>query len=160
MVNLVILTGLTLFILGAILFDKTFISFRTQIIIVLSGAAIGIAAFHFVWRQKKYGLIATLFLGIFLGASIPYCFIATTNYYLREDKSENVLLEILETGYGSGRRRECKTPYAVIEYQNIKKDINFDCRYVKIISNYKTLRLKISKGFWGFPVYTDKKINS
>lgn len=156
--NLIVFPGVSLFLWGFFLFDKTFISYRTQIIITLIGAAIGITVLHFLWRQKKYGLSATLCFGFFLGGPVPYSFIATTNYYLREN-SENVRLEILNTGNRSRRGGDCKTPYAVIEYQNVKKDILFDCHYQKTISNYKSLMLTVSKGFWGYTVYLDKKIN-
>lgn len=150
--------GMFLFIWGSFLFGKTFISFRTLIIMALIGVVVGITVLYFLWRHKKYGLLAALFVGSFWGGSLPYSFIATTNYYLR-DNPENVLLNILETGNGSGLRRKCKTPYAVIEYENIQKSIVFDCHFEKTISNYKRVRLKVSKGFWGYTVYIDKNIN-
>jgi uncharacterized membrane protein YeaQ/YmgE (transglycosylase-associated protein family) len=113
-INWNVLSGIFLFIWGLSLFDKTFISYRTQIIIILIGAVVGILAFHFLLRQKKYGLFVTIFYGFFLGAPVPYGIIATTNYYLRQNNSENVLLEFLKTGNGSGRRKKCKTPFAGI----------------------------------------------
>jgi hypothetical protein len=76
-----------------------------------------------------------------------------------EKNAKHHLQEFLKTGNGSGRRKKCKTPFAVIEYQNIKKTIEFDCHFEETISNYKSLTLTVSKGFWGYTVYTHKRIN-
>jgi hypothetical protein len=157
---LILFLGVTLFIWGILLFDKTFISTRTQIFITLLGTAIGIVVLHFLWRHKKYGLLATLFYGFFLGGPIPYCFIATSNYYIRGDKSKTIQLNIIESGNRSRRKSKCKTPYAIVEYQNLKKDIPFSCDYEKTISDFKTVTLTVSKGLWGYMVFTDKQLNN
>ena len=156
---LILFPGVALFVWGSLLFDKTFISTQTQVVITLLGATLGIFGLHFLWRQKKYGLIATLFFGFFLGGPIPFTFIATTNYYLRTEKSVNIELDILETGNRSRRKSNCRTPYAVVKHVDIKKDILFPCDYEKTISKYKSLTLTVAKGFWGYPVFIDKKLN-
>ena len=156
---LILLPGVALFIWGIVLFDKTFISNMAQVIITLIGATIGITIMYFIWRHKKFGLIPTFFFGFFLGGPIPYCFIATTNYYFRAEKSEIVDLDIIETGNRSSRKSKCRTPFAVIEHLDIKKDILFPCDYEKTISSYKNLTLTVSEGFWGYTVYLDKKLN-
>jgi hypothetical protein len=155
---LIIFPNTALFIWGIILFSKTIISSQTQALIIFIGAIVGITVLHLIWRHKNYGFFVTIFYGFYLGF-IPYSFIATTNYYLRADHSENVQLEILKTGNRSSRKSNCRTPYAVIEYQHIKKDILFPCDYEKTISNYKSLTLTVSEGFWSFMVLTDKKLN-
>lgn len=155
---LIIFPNTALFIWGIILFSKTIISSQTQAIIILVGAIVGITVLYLFWRFKNYGFLVTVFLGFYLGF-IPYSFIAATNYYLRADHSENVQLEILKTGNRSSRKSNCRTPYAVIEYQHIKKDILFPCDYEETISNYKSVTLTVSKGFWGYMVITDKKLN-
>jgi hypothetical protein len=155
---LIIFPGTALFIWGLILFSKTIISFQTQVIIIFVGAIVGITVLHLFGRFKNYGLLAKVFFGFYLGF-IPYAFIATTNYYLRADHSENIQLEIIKTGNRSSRGSACRTPYAVIEYQHVKKDIRFPCDYEESISNYKSLTLTVSEGFWGYMVFTDKKLN-
>lgn len=157
--GLILLPGVMLLIWGALLFDKTFISLQTQILIILLGATAGIIVLHFLWRHKNYGLIATLFFGFFLGAPIPYCFMAATNYYLRDYKTQKVQLDIIKTGNRSKGKSNCKRPYAVIEFQNINKEILFGCGYETTISKYKSLTLTVYKGFWGYTVYTDKLLN-
>ena len=155
---LIIFPGSALFIWGIILFSKTIISSQTQAIIIFVGAIVGITVLHLFWRFKNYGFLVTVFLGFYLGF-IPYAFIATTNYYLRSDHSENVQIEILKTGNRSSRKSNCRTPYAVIEYLQIKKEILLPCDYEKTISNYKSLTLTVTEGFWGYMVFTDKKLN-
>lgn len=156
---LILFAGAAFFTWGILLFDKTFIYFQTEIIITLLGAPVGIIVLHFFWRHKKYGLIATLFYGSFLGVPIPYCFMATTNYYFRDNKTQKVQLDIIKTGNRSKGRGSCKTPYAVVEFQGINKEIPFHCGYEKSISKYKSLTLTVSKGLWGYTVYTDKLLN-
>jgi hypothetical protein len=85
---LIIFPGIALFLWGIILFEKTFISLQTIGIITLVGAIVGITVLHLIWRYKKYGFLVTVFYGFILGGSIPFSFIATTNYYLRSDHSE------------------------------------------------------------------------
>ncbi|MCG9900932.1 MAG: hypothetical protein MH132_13090 [Hydrotalea sp.] len=156
---LILFPGVALFIWGILLFDKTFIPTQTQVIITLLGATIGFIVVHFLWRHKEYGLFATLFFGFFLGGPIPFTFVATTNYYLRTEESENIELDILETGNRSRRKSNCRTPYVIVEHLDIKKDILFPCDYEKTISKYKRLTLTVSKGFWGYPVFINKKLN-
>lgn len=156
---LILFPGVALFIWGMLLFEKTFIPTQTQFVFTLLGAILGITGLHFLWRHKKYGLVATLFFGFFLGGLIPFAFIATTNYYLRSEKSVSIKLDILETGNRSRRKSRCRTPYAVVEHLDIKKEIQFACDYEKTISKYKTLTLTVAKGFWGYPVFIDKKLN-
>jgi hypothetical protein len=156
---LILFQGSALFIWGILLFRKTFISTQTQIIVTLIGAVIGIIVLYFFWRNKKYGIVMTLFYGFFLGGPIPYCFVATTNYYFRDNKPKTVQLNIIATGNRSARKSKCRTPYATVEYQDIKIDILFACDYEKTISNFKTVMLTVSKGSWGYMVYTDKQLN-
>ena len=155
---LIIFPGTALFIWAIILFSKTIISNQTQAIIILVGAIVGITLLHLFERFKNYGFLVKVFLGFYLGF-IPFSFIATTNYYLRADHTENIQLEILKTGNRSSRKSNCRRPYAVIEYQHIKKDILFPCDYEETISNYKSLTLTVSEGFWDYMIFTDKKLN-
>lgn len=157
--QLILFGGVALCLWGIILFDKTFITAQTQILITLIGAIIGILVIHFFWRQKNYALFVTLFYGIFLGGSVPYCFLATTNYYFRGNEKQNLRLSIIKTGNRSGRKSSCRTPYAVVEFQNITKEIPFECDYEASISSFKNLTLTVSKGYWGYMVYTDKTLN-
>ncbi|MES2773521.1 MAG: hypothetical protein V4722_05030 [Bacteroidota bacterium] len=156
---LILLPGIALFLWGGVLFERTFIATQTQVVIILTGAIIGITFLYFMWRQKEYGLLAAVFLGFFLGGSIPYCFIATTNYYFRTDNSEDVRFTILESGNRSQRRSQCRMPYATIQYNGIKKEILFPCDYEKTIANYKTLTLTVSNGFLGYMVFGERRLN-
>lgn len=91
---------------------------------------------------------------------MPYCLVATTNYYLKDESTEIINLEIIKTGNHSKRKSRCKIPYAEIEYEGINKEIKFGCEHEKSISNYKYLTLKISNGFLNYKVYTDKELKN
>lgn len=85
---LILFSGSALFIWGISLFKKTFIETQTQVYITLFGATIGTLVLYFFGRRKSYDLLVTLFLGFYLGGSIPFCLMATTNYYLRNDEKQ------------------------------------------------------------------------
>lgn len=156
---LILFSGSALFIWGISLFNKTFIETQTQVYITLFGATIGTLVLYFLGRRKSYDLLVTLFLGFYLGGSIPFCLMATTNYYLRNNEKQILQLNIIQTGNHSRRKSKCRRPYAIVEFQNIKKEIKFPCEYETSISNYKSVTLTTSKGVWGYEVFTDKKLN-
>jgi len=151
-----VISGLALFFWGNYLFEKTFISLQTQIFILLFGAIAGLIVFG---KYLKYGLTVTLCYGIFVGAPIPYGILATTNYYLRDTKTEKVQLDILGSGYRSKGKSNCKAPYVQVEFDNINKEVNFGCGYEVSISKYKSVTFTVSKGLWGYTVYTDRFLN-
>ncbi|MES2649082.1 MAG: hypothetical protein V4717_19550 [Bacteroidota bacterium] len=150
--------GSFLLIWTMILLLQTFISTQTLILILLASVIIGVLCFHLIWRRRNFGAIGTLFFGIFLGMPIPFGFIST-NHYFRSGTSISVTLPLLEAGTRSNRRSSCRTPYAIIEFHNIKKQILFPCEFEKTISNYPKLTLEISNGYWGYSVITGKRLN-
>ena len=151
-----IISGLAFLLWGIYLFEKTFISVQTQYFILLFGAIVG---FIVLGRYLKYGITATLCYGLFVGAPIPYGILATTNYYFRDYNTEKVQLDILESGYRSKGKSNCKAPYVQVEFDNINKEINFGCGFEVSISKYKSLTFTVSKGLWGYTVFTDKLLN-
>lgn len=151
-----LISGLAFLYWGIHLFEKTFISLQTQFFIFLFGAIVGIIVFG---RYLKPGLTVTLCYGIFVGAPIPYGILATTNYYFRDNKTEKVQLDILKSGYQSKGKSNCKAPYVQVEFDNIIKEIDFGCGYKVTISKYKSLTFTVSKGLWGYTVYTNRFLN-
>jgi hypothetical protein len=150
-----IISGLAFLFWGIHLFEKTFISLQTQIFILLFGATVGIIVFG---RYVKYGLTVFCY-GIFVGAPVPYGILATTNYYFRDTKTEMVQLDILKSGYRSKGKSNCKAPYAQVEFDNINKEIDFGCGAEVSIAKYKSLTFTVSKGLWGYTVYTNRSLN-
>lgn len=151
-----IIAGLAFLFWGMHLFEKTFISVQTQFVILLLGAIAGMIVFG---RYFKLELTATLCYGLFVGAPLPYGFLATTNYHFRDYKTEQLQLDILESGYRSKGKSNCKAPYVQVEFDNINKEINFGCGYKGSVSKYKSITLTVSKGLWGYTVYTNKLLN-
>jgi hypothetical protein len=154
--HLSLISGLAFLFWGIHLFEKTFISLQTQYFILLFGAIVGFVVFG---RHLKYGLTVTLCYGIFVGAPIPYGILATTNYYFRDNKTEKVQLDILESGYRSKGKSNCKAPYVQVEFDNINKEIDFGCGFEVSIAKYKSLTFTVSKGLWGYTVYTNRFLN-
>ena len=99
------------------------------------------------------------YLAYFWADQFPFCLMATTNYYLRNGEKQISKLNVIKTVNHSRRKSKCRRPYAIVEFQNIKKEIPFPCEYETSISNYKSVTLTSSKGFWGYEVFTDKKLN-
>lgn len=150
--------GAVSLICGILLFNKTFISTQAQIAIIILGAIIGTRVSRFFLKNKNYGSTTILTLGLF-AAPIPYGFVATTNYYIGYNKTEKVRLDILAWGNRSKRKGGCKTPYVVVEFDNMNKEIKFDCDYEASISQYNSVTLTIAKGLWGLTVYTNQVLN-
>lgn len=151
-----IIAGLAFLGWGIHLFEKTFISVQTQYFILFFGAIVGMIVCK---RRLKYELTATLCYGLFVGAPLPYGILATTNYYFRDYKTEKVQLDIIESGFRSKGKSNCKAPYVQVEFDNINKEINFGCGYKESVSKYKSMTFTVSKGLWGYTVYTNKLLN-
>lgn len=156
---LILIPGVAFFIAGILLFDRAFISVRSQIIMILSGVIAGVSLLFFQWRTKKYGISLILFYGFFLGGPVTYFFIASTNYYLRDSNTQTIQLDIIRSGNYTKSKRGCRTPYVIVKYRETETAIRFSCDYENTISTYKNVSLIISEGFWGYTVFTDKKLN-
>jgi hypothetical protein len=53
--------------------------------------------------------------------SIPVFLLSASNYYLRDSKTFQEQLDIVKAGNRTKRKSACRTPYAIIVYEDIEK---------------------------------------
>lgn len=156
--QVILYTGFGLYFWALILTSDAIISVKQVILTVLAGTFIGSIFFYAVRKRYKLPVYFILFLGLVFGGSIPYFTLAATNHYFKSSSAQTIILPVLKTGNHSKRKSACKTPYAVIVYDEIEKEMKFPCEFEKSISNYKKVEISVSTGFWGIPIIIDKKL--
>lgn len=79
--------------------------------------------------------------------------------YLYKDKADiKYQADIIKTGNRSPIKRSCKTPYAVITFEEMEKEIRFPCDYEATISQFNKVELVVSRGLWGFYIIKEKRL--
>ncbi|HTE25818.1 hypothetical protein [Flavitalea sp.] len=152
----IILVAGTLLIWSFLLVDLTFV--KASIVIVPSlvfGLLIAICISRF-WSRQRVGGGVLISFGILAGGAVMSFFLSATNYYFRENKIILKQLDIQSTGNRTRRKSACKTPYVVVNFGELSKEIPFPCRFEKSISLYTKLDVSLSKGFFGYYVIEEK----
>ena len=156
--DLALYTGIGLFIWALILTNDAIISTKQILLTILAGAFVGSIILYAIRERYKIPIYFILFLGLVFGGSISCFALTATNHYFKSSSTQTIILPILKTGNHSRRKSSCKTPYAVIIYNEIEKEIKFPCSYENVISSYTKIELLISSGLWGIPVIVDTKL--
>ena len=154
----IILPAVGLLIWSFILVDKTLIKTGFVLLPGLLGGLLGTILLTFLWRKFIFPFWAILFYGMLSGASLPIFLFIASNYYLRESNTFQAEFNIVRTGNHSKRNSACRTPYPVVFYGEIEKELPFECEYEKSISNFKKVRLELQEGLLGFHVIQKKEL--
>jgi hypothetical protein len=156
--NSIMLPSGALAIWSFVLLDQTFVKTTLILIPSLIAGLIATAILYYLWRNHKVPLWVLLLFGMLSGGSATSFLLSATNYYLRDHSTTRVQLDIIDAGNRSGRKSACKTPFAVVVYDDIVKELPFPCDYERVISLFTKVNLKISKGLLGFYVIEQKKL--
>ena len=154
----IILPAAGLLIWSLILIDKTFIKTANVLLSVLFGGLVGTAVLTILWRKHRFPFWAILFYGMLAGASLPTFLLVASNYYFRDKSTFKEQIDIVKTGNRSKRKSTCRTPYAVVVYSGIEKELPFACEYERRISDFRQVRLELSEGLLGFDVIQNKAL--
>ena len=149
------------------IFRNTIIDLAIPIGIIL---AVGILAFIIDFQNYKKTYEYSGF-GLYLYSSMHYVigfgFIACsifmlTNYYLADKNSRTESYKIIDrtsipggTKYRIGERR----PVFTINYKGKKKELVFYSEYYDKMNFYKTVEFETRKGFFGYDILENKKLN-
>lgn len=156
---LILVCGIAFFIWGGFLIEDTFISFRILLLAAIAGGFIGTVILALLWKKERYGwFIVLLFYGCLAGATPPFFAIAAINYYGKSTVTEQVTVDIRETGHRTRRKNGCGAPYAVVAFDNVSNKVYFDCAYKETIAQYKQVTLTLAKGGLGYYVIVDKQL--
>lgn len=156
---LILVCGIAFFIWGGFLIEDTFIPIRVLLLAAIIGGFIGTVILALLWKKEQYGwFIVLLFYGCLAGAPPPFFAIAAINYYGKSTATEQVTADIKETGHRTRRKNGCGAPYAIVEFDNVRNKIYFDCAYKETIAQYKQVTLILSKGALGYYVIVDQRL--
>lgn len=146
------LIGLVLLIAEIKIFHDTFIAFTVPAAVCFFTGLI-VAPFLSKWfamRYYRFALFVHVIYGIgAFGGIAVYAFMAS-NFYFSKGHPVVYKAAIVKTGEPARGSDDCNETYAEIVYNGMEKQVMFACGTP--VENYRTLELKIEKGFWGYDV--------
>ena len=148
------------------IFQNTIIDLKILIGIIL---VVGIAAF--LTDFKNYGKTYNYSgIGLYFYSSMHYIcgfgFLACsvfmlTNFYLADTKPVKETYEIVERSSLPGRKhyRDERKPTFDINYKGKIKELVFPHKYYEKMEFYTSVELEVRKGYFGFDILENKKLN-
>ena len=159
--TVLLFSGLILQIFAIKIYADTIIIWKLPVLLWL---LVGIVSRQFTsslldtyYKTTNY-LLQLFFNACAFGGILSFCFLAS-NFYLNTDTTtENARVEIIKIGHLSKWRGSCGKPYAVFQFDNSEKQVDFSCE--SEIERYKFINLTIRKGFWGYYIITKKQLSN
>ena len=163
----------TIFFLGAILMIFQIEIYRNTIIDLLIPIGIiivvGIIAFILDFKNYKktyeysgFGLYLYSIMHYTIGLGFIICSIfMLTNYYMADSEPVQMTYEIVERSSLPGRKyhRDERKPTFKINYNGKTKELVFPHKYYKNMEFYSNVELEVKKGYFGFDILENKKLN-
>ena len=164
----------TIFILGLFLMVWQTIIYRNTIIDVniLIGIVLTIGIISFIIDFKNYrktyeysgiGLYVYSLMHYICGFGFIVCSIfILTNYYFAEQNVEKKSYEIIRRTWIKGGSKYStgeKQPVFTINYEGKNKELVFYAKFYEKMNSYKTVEFETQKGFFGFEILKNKKLN-
>jgi hypothetical protein len=162
----IFISGLFLMAWQVTIFRNTIIDLSIPIGMIL---IVGIIAF--VLDFKNYGKTYKYSgIGLYLYSSMHYLFgygfivcsiFMLTNYYLADKDPIKKTFEIVEQSSlpGGKHHREERKPTFQINYDGKIKELVFQHKFYEKRKFYKNVELEIRKGYFGFDILENKKLN-
>jgi len=147
--------------------------YRNTIIdlIIPIGIILVVGIITFLLDFKNYGKTYDYNgFGLYFYSSMHYVFgygfivcstFMLTNYYLADKLSDKKNYEIIDKSSmpGSKHHREERKPLIRIDYDGKIKEIVFNHKYYERMDSYKYVELELRKGYFGFDIIENKKLN-
>jgi hypothetical protein len=163
----------SIMILGLFLMAWQVTIFRNTIIDVsiLIGIILVVGLITFLIDFKNYGKTYNkrgigLYFYSGMQCLLSYGFIVCsifmlTNYYLAEKTPEKETFEIIERSSlpGSKHHRDERQPTFRINYDGKVKELVFNHEYYEKMDFYTNVELEVRKGYFGFDILENKKLN-
>ena len=162
----IFISGLFLMVWEVIIFRNTIIDLSILIGIIL---IVGITAF--ILDFKNYGKTYEYSgIGLYFYSSMHYIFgygfivcsiFMLTNFYLAEKEPVKKSFEIVERSSlpGGKHHREERQPTFKINYDGKIKELVFQHKFYEKREFYKNVELEVRKGYFGFDILENKKLN-
>jgi hypothetical protein len=156
--NWIVYISLSLIIVSIILYIDTVISLGTIWATALISGVITSFILLFKFSKCVQPYWQTIMTGLLVGGSLSTFILIAPNYFINENKESIIEVDIISSGNKTQRRSKCKTPFVVVIVDKVEKELTFSCSYESTIKNYKSVRLTLSKGLWGFLIIGDKDL--
>ena len=163
----ILISGFLLMTLQSFIYRNTIIEINILIGIVLT---VGIIAFLIDFKnyRKTYeysgiGLYFYSLMHYMCGFGFIICSIfMLSNYYFAEKNVEKKSYEIIRRTWIKGGSKYStgeKQPVFTIKYKGKKKELVFYSKYYENMNSYKNVEFETQKGFFGFEILKNKKLN-
>lgn len=163
----------TIFILGLFLMARQITIFRNTIIDlkILIGITLAVGFITFLVDFKNYERTYKYSgIGLYFYSSMHnicgFGFIACslfmlTNYYMADSEPVKKTYEIVERSSLPGRKyhRDERKPTFRINYDGKIKELVFNHEYYEKMDFFTNVELEVRKGFFGFDILENKKLN-
>ncbi len=164
----------TIFFLGTILMIFQIKIYRNTIIdlIIPIGIVIVTGIISFIFDFKNYkqtyeysGIELYLYsiMHYIIGFGFFVCSIfMLTNYYFADQNVKTESYKIIDRTWlpeRVGKTGSKKQPVFTINYKGKRKELVFYSQYYNKMNSYKTVEFDIRKGFFGFDILKNKKLN-
>ena len=150
----VFLVGLFLSIKTVDLFDNTFVTFGSVVVVFIVGAILSGLIHYFIAKNKPN------VLNIMLGYGFMFVFLwLFLNFNFSQSESKSEIFKINKKGtLGQGRYIKCSDPYIKFTRKNIVKRIDFNCSETELVDKSNLIKIETSIGLFGFEIIKQKEL--
>lgn len=148
--------SIVLVIWGIDIYRKTIIEPKYLFVAVCMGTIVAAVFLLFITREFlnafwTFGITAAI------GGGISYFLLLFLNKEFADKTLNTELFPIQKTGnLGRGKKGVCRSPYAIIDFYGLEKQLIFYCEYETAIHSFKRVKVDYFRGFFGFPVVQDQ----
>ena len=164
--SLLFFLGIISFALQVTFYRKTIIDIEILLLMIMVSGIIGsyfdYSRFVFTYEfNRLWSYIFSFFQNaIFLGGIVGLLFL-TVNYYFPDSKIEKEEYSIIDRSSASGGKyhRSERRPLFTINYRGEEKELVYNHSYYAEMNEYKSVVIETKKGFFGFDIILDRKLN-
>jgi hypothetical protein len=149
--------GLILLVWQIFIYRRTIIDLNIPLFICFTPGLILTPLFfkklNYIDGTRGHWTLHYLFHTITVGGIILFCFMSS-NFYLANNVSVQSKFKIIDRGSLPGRKRhrDERSPYVIINYNGMNKQLIFSYEKMDEVMAAKYLLLKVKKGLWGFDI--------
>jgi hypothetical protein len=150
--TLLLIISSFLIIWGIIIYRRTIIEPKYLFGVICMGTIVAVIILLFITKDYLKAFW-TFFMAAIMGGGTLYFITLYLNRELADEEITSELFDIQSSGtLAKGRSSSCRSPYAVINFYGVEKELVFNCAFENSIHEFKKVKIDYSKGFWGFPV--------
>lgn len=152
------LLSLGLIIWGIDIYRLTIIEAKFLIAAALVGASISVVAIFLLQNRRVY-TVWTFLISTAIGAGPFYFGLLYLNQAFAEKETLTEDFAIIRTGsLARGKYGSCRSPYVIVNFYGMEKQLVFYCEYEKTIKNFSKVTVTYSRGLFGFDVIASKRL--